>query len=920
MITIGAVSKKFDVPAKTSSNAGGRFRVISRLCSVDQYDGLRFHKVPFVLVDRKPQTCALERLQCVRATMNENIVDLCFSDEEDDRKPAAIPTSPPANQELGNEVEIVDAPGTVMDTEPVAHAVTAQADLAVVGTCNQVLLPHMRQHCTNFPFRLDMKKHCDFCYCYICDVPVKDCRDWLSHCFATDEGDKGEHYKRLRVNERQRKSTATTAASTQRTSQHQPTLNAPSHISPELLKTGTGRSLFEDPLCQHCKSPAPCSQFGSRVSLSVWCSKCGRVWSDVRNRPKQGVKYTPKDREFHLGTKKIPFRLRPHDPRKLTSFKKDWAENEGKPGWIYDEKAIGEEMFKMRMGTRPSLENLLTLIPVLPDDKLPTDGSIATISQSHHGYSAYDDRSFDSYEYGGSDSDSYLDDYICLYRRKSSSASKPRLYNIVELQSMILEDEHDRELLVQMYQTAPTFGYQNSLYQRWLNGDIVADYDRETMTGVSCFKCFSLTSNRGCLYQQTLTIKAYLPLTRSTNVHRDVALADRAAFLGTWYRILPFTLDEVKINLEVAHEYEWPKNPDLHQGGILTKKECVDAKNAIATEFKASLKAHQKTQVEQRRESYTLESSSGKPYVGGVCTNATDLKGSLLRFFRELAPELLLLKNGYIDLWPQHNLEYWIAKGAGVCQDPHRAMRFAETHRKGSDKALQPLYRSKLRPFLKGKDESIATIMSYQAAELYSSHSSHAGLLKHLESKGHASAPFVEGLSIELLPFQKQALQWAVERELATDGVQSFVWTKLPSVGSPGKDIYYNPILGNFMDSKPRLVRGGILAQNMGMGKTVICLALILSNPAPVLPHSGASPADISQNPDEAAAHWDPHLKYDDNDEEDENVEENTYLSVPADVKPAPKPALKITNEKRGKILSRGTLVIVSRRRVYFEC
>ena len=52
--------------------------------------------------------------------------------------------------------------------------------------------------------------------------------------------------------------------------------------------------------------------------------------------------------------------------------------------------------------------------------------------------------------------------------------------------------------------------------------------------------------------------------------------------------------------------------------------------------------------------------------------------------------------------------------------------------------------------------------------------------------------------------------------------------------------LYYNPILHKFRKDKPAIVRGGFLAQEMGLGKTVISLALILKNPAPNFPPTGS--------------------------------------------------------------------------------
>ena len=70
-----------------------------------------------------------------------------------------------------------------------------EEEVIVMGSKNEVKLPHMRQHCTVHHFKLhpyDEKvrqtnhSHCERCYCYVCDCLVKDCIAWDHHCCATD--------------------------------------------------------------------------------------------------------------------------------------------------------------------------------------------------------------------------------------------------------------------------------------------------------------------------------------------------------------------------------------------------------------------------------------------------------------------------------------------------------------------------------------------------------------------------------------------------------------------------------------------------------------------------------------------------------------------------------------------------------------
>ena len=48
-------------------------------------------------------------------------------------------------------------------------------------------------------------------------------------------------------------------------------------------------------------------------------------------------------------------------------------------------------------------------------------------------------------------------------------------------------------------------------------------------------------------------------------------------------------------------------------------------------------------------------------------------------------------------------------------------------------------------------------------------------------------------------------------------------------------EIYYSPVIGNIITEKPKDIRGGFLCDEMGMGKTIVTLSLILANPPPVM-------------------------------------------------------------------------------------
>lgn len=101
------------------------------------------------------------------------------------------------------------AASTVASATTIANAATRDDDVMLVGTKNQVSLPHMRPHCTNQPFQnkagyiaaartVKNMQYCGNCYCYVCDSLVPQCKAWTTHCHATDQGPRAYYWKQER--------------------------------------------------------------------------------------------------------------------------------------------------------------------------------------------------------------------------------------------------------------------------------------------------------------------------------------------------------------------------------------------------------------------------------------------------------------------------------------------------------------------------------------------------------------------------------------------------------------------------------------------------------------------------------------------------------------------------------------------------
>lgn len=271
---------------------------------------------------------------------------------------------------------------------------------------------------------------CSNCMCYICDVPVATCNYWYNKwgwCHCNSHPDDGvsiqRRYEKLVIKV------------------------GPGPFEPDHEAIKQDKGLTE---CRHCgwysrlKGSTDQSRESKRDprSFEDWCHACGRV-ANVEEITK--VQSTPC--KLHLtdsslvclGTKEIAFKLHIHDPRKMEKFATNWCQHEDKtPGWEFDEAAQEEELFLHRFGARPTLNMILSSIPTVSLEKLPTDGRFYVVSSN-------------------------------------------------ETEAMLLENyDSDLLLLREINRNNSSFGMNETpLSINWLFGDIEANWDREKRRGVS---------------------------------------------------------------------------------------------------------------------------------------------------------------------------------------------------------------------------------------------------------------------------------------------------------------------------------------------------------------------------------------------------------------------------------------------------
>ncbi|KAL0020479.1 hypothetical protein WJX77_009137 [Trebouxia sp. C0004] len=104
------------------------------------------------------------------------------------------------------------------------------------------------------------------------------------------------------------------------------------------------------------------------------------------------------------------------------------------------------------------------------------------------------------------------------------------------------------------------------------------------------------------------------------------------------------------------------------------------------------------------------------------------------------------------------------------------------------------------------------------------------GMMALLQADERPEADQPEGLSVSLRPYQRQSLKFMLDIEQTEGGFRDQLFCQVSN--SQGDTFWYSPVLGRCSSHVDPMPQGGILGEEMGLGKTVEVAALVLSHPA----------------------------------------------------------------------------------------
>ncbi|KAK7254945.1 putative tubulin polyglutamylase [Aureococcus anophagefferens] len=127
------------------------------------------------------------------------------------------------------------------------------------------------------------------------------------------------------------------------------------------------------------------------------------------------------------------------------------------------------------------------------------------------------------------------------------------------------------------------------------------------------------------------------------------------------------------------------------------------------------------------------------------------------------------------------------------------------------------------------------------------------GVMRSAEHCGGPEDAQPAEIALPMKPYQLMALRWMRSMEELDRGLNGLFWERRDFVD--GGCFYYAPDLGEARLEAPPTVHGGLLSDEMGMGKTLEMLSLVCARPATAAALAAADlAADEREAPDDGAA------------------------------------------------------------------
>jgi hypothetical protein len=112
--------------------------------------------------------------------------------------------------------------------------------------------PHARFHCVVIPFQLSDSnisyQSCPNCWCYACDVPVKSCTSWDTHCFAHSSDSKWSKFRERTLSKRKKDLNSDTLTSNSQQEEQPPAVIRATKKAKTVIPAGTPHGIHAEHL------------------------------------------------------------------------------------------------------------------------------------------------------------------------------------------------------------------------------------------------------------------------------------------------------------------------------------------------------------------------------------------------------------------------------------------------------------------------------------------------------------------------------------------------------------------------------------------------------------------------------------------------------------------------------------------------